>query len=200
MLAARGRAGSVSAGLRECGVRPAGRLAAVVFHPVRDRVAGVGGLVAGPAEPLPDRGDELLLLGGVAGGEAAPGGRGDEAGEADGFGVGGGEDPGGAELAGFGAGRDQDLGPAGPPLPRPVPFAGLVGPQVAADQEPGQHRVVGGRGAVAAEQPQVAPPGTPPGRRRRGRRPGPSGHHGHRAGDRPTQRRPGQHSRADRQA
>ena len=26
-----------------------GRLAAVVFYPVRDRVAGVGGLVAGPA-------------------------------------------------------------------------------------------------------------------------------------------------------
>jgi hypothetical protein len=62
-----GRAGSVSAGLRERGVRPAGRLLAVVFHPVRDRVCGVGGPVAGPAEPLPDRGGELLLLGGVAG-------------------------------------------------------------------------------------------------------------------------------------
>jgi hypothetical protein len=77
---------------------------------VRDRVAGAGGLVAGPAEPLPDRGGELLLLGGPAGGQAAPGGRGDEAGQADGFGVGGGEDPGGAEPAGFGAGRDEDLG------------------------------------------------------------------------------------------
>jgi len=47
-----GPAGSVSAGLRECGVRQAGRPPAVVFHPVRDRVPGVGGLVAGPAEPL----------------------------------------------------------------------------------------------------------------------------------------------------
>jgi len=63
-----GRAGSVSAGLRECGVRPAGRPPAVVFHPVRDRVAGAGGLVARPAEPLSDRGGELLLLGGVVGG------------------------------------------------------------------------------------------------------------------------------------
>jgi len=93
-------------------------VASCLFHPVRDRVAGVGGLVAGPAEPLPDRGDELLLLSGIAGGEAAPSGRGDEAGEGDGFGEGGGEDPGGAELAGFGAGRDEDLGAAGPPLPR----------------------------------------------------------------------------------
>src|SRR5262245_45333274 len=47
------RAVPVSAGLRECGVRPAGRVPAVVFHPVRDRVAGACGLVAGPAEPLP---------------------------------------------------------------------------------------------------------------------------------------------------
>ena len=77
--------------------------------------------------------------------------------QAGGFGVGGGEYPGGAELAGFGAGRNQDLGATGPPLPQPVPFARLVGPQVAAEQEPGQHRVIGGRGAVAAEQPQVAP-------------------------------------------
>ena len=67
------RAVPVSAGLRERGVRPAGRLPAVVFHPVRDRVPAIGGLVAGPAEPLPDRGGELLLLGRVAGGEAAPG-------------------------------------------------------------------------------------------------------------------------------
>jgi len=81
---------------------------------VRDRIPVAGGLVAGPAEPLPDRGGELLLLGGVAGGEAAPGGRGDEAGQGDGFGVGGGEYPGSAELAGFGAGRDEDLGAAGP--------------------------------------------------------------------------------------
>jgi hypothetical protein len=51
------------------------------------------GLVAGPAELLPDPADEVLLPGGVAGGEAAPGGRGEQAGEGDGFGVGGGEDP-----------------------------------------------------------------------------------------------------------
>jgi hypothetical protein len=90
-----GRAGSVAAGLREGGVRQAGRLPAVVFHPVRDRVAGVLRPVTGPAEPLPDLGGELLLLGEAAGGEAAPGGRGDETGQGDGFGVGGGEDPGG---------------------------------------------------------------------------------------------------------
>jgi hypothetical protein len=39
---------------------------------VRDRVCDVGGLVSGPAEPLPDRGDELLLLlGGAAGATAS---------------------------------------------------------------------------------------------------------------------------------
>ena len=91
---------------------------------MRDRVCRVDGLVAGSAEPLPDRGGELLLPGGVAGGEAAPGGRGDEGGQGDGFGVGGGEDPGGAELAGFGAGRDEDLGAAGPPLPQLTTGAG----------------------------------------------------------------------------
>ena len=61
------RAGSVAASLREGSVRHAGRPPAVVCHPVRDRVCDVGGLVSGPAEPLPDRGDELLLLGGAAG-------------------------------------------------------------------------------------------------------------------------------------
>jgi hypothetical protein len=40
---------------------------------VRDRVPAIGGLAARPAELLPDRGGELLLLGRVAGGEAAPG-------------------------------------------------------------------------------------------------------------------------------
>jgi hypothetical protein len=66
------------------------------------------GLVAGPAELLPDPADEVLLPGGVAGGEAAPGGRGEQAGEGDGFGVGGGEDPGSGEVAGFTAGpRDR---------------------------------------------------------------------------------------------
>jgi hypothetical protein len=66
---------------------------------VRDRVAGAGGLVAGSAELLPNRGGELALLGAIAGGETAPGGRGDETGEADRFGVGGGENPRSAELA-----------------------------------------------------------------------------------------------------
>jgi hypothetical protein len=152
-----GRAVSVSAGLRECHMGPAGRPPAVVSHPMRDRVAGAGGLVAGPTDLLPDLGGELLLQRGVAGGEDAPCGPGDEGGEVDGFGVGGGEDTGGAEVTVFGAARDEDLGAAGSPPPGGGPLAVLVGPQVPTDEEAGQHRVVGDRRAVAAQQAQVAP-------------------------------------------
>lgn len=48
------------------------------------------------------------------------------------------------------------LGAAVPLLPGRVPAAGRVVPQVPADEEPGEHRVVGQRGAVAAQQAQVA--------------------------------------------
>ena len=67
------------------------------------------------AEPPPDLGGELSLLIGVTGGQVSPGGRGDEAGEADGFGVDRREQPGGAERRRLGARRDEDLGAAGPP-------------------------------------------------------------------------------------
>src|SRR5215472_9278729 len=77
--------GAVVAGLRVGGVRPAGRVPAVVFDPVRDRVAVLGRPIAGVAEPSPDLGDELPSLPRVARGEAAPGGRADDAGEVDGL-------------------------------------------------------------------------------------------------------------------
>src|SRR5215813_6295788 len=94
LLADGGRAGrAVVAGLRVGGVGPAGRVPAVVFDPVRDRVAVAGWLVAGLAEPSADLADELLPLLGVARGKAAPSGCADDAGEVDGFGVGGGEYP-----------------------------------------------------------------------------------------------------------
>ena len=53
--------------------------------------------------------------------------------------------------------RLREAGAAVPPVPRGVLSSGLVVPQVPADEEPGQHRVVGQRGAVAAQQPQAAP-------------------------------------------
>src|SRR5262249_60485778 len=73
LLADGGRAGrAVVAGLRVGGVGPAGRVPAVVFDPVRDRVAAVGWLVAGMAELSADLADELLPVHGVACGEVAP--------------------------------------------------------------------------------------------------------------------------------
>jgi len=61
-------------GLRVGAIWLAGRLPAVVFDPVGDRIAVLRGLVAGAAEPPPGLGDELLPLPGVACGEGAPAG------------------------------------------------------------------------------------------------------------------------------
>ena len=54
-------------------------------------------------QATPDLCGELSLLIGITGGEVSPCGRGDQAGEADGFGIDRGEQPGGAERRRLGA-------------------------------------------------------------------------------------------------
>jgi hypothetical protein len=73
----------------------------------------------------------------------------------DGFGIDRREQPGGAERRRLAARRDEDLGAAGPLAVNTGAVFPPIRPEVAAEQEPGQHRVVGGARAVAAQQPQV---------------------------------------------
>ena len=125
----------------------------VELHPVGDRVTAVARVVRAVEATL-DFCGELSLLVGVTGGKVSPCGRGDETGEADGFGIDGREQPGGAERRRLGARRDEDLGAAGPSaLNTDAVVPAPVRPEVAAEQESGQHRVVRwrlGRGGAAA--------------------------------------------------
>jgi hypothetical protein len=65
-------------------------------------------------EATPDFCGDLSLRIGITGRKVSPCGRGDETGEADGFGIDRREQPGGAERRRLGARRDEDLGAAGP--------------------------------------------------------------------------------------
>lgn len=132
-------------------------VAGVVLHPMRDRVAVFGRLAAGAAKAASDLGGELQLLVVAAAGRMAPGRRRDDVGDAHGFGVDRGEQACGAEGAVFGAWRDQNLGAALPLAPGVTAIERLAGPQMPADQEPGQDSVESGGGAVAADSAQVVP-------------------------------------------
>ena len=79
-----------------------------------DGVIAAVQVVAQAAQAAPHLCDELLLLIGITGGPVSPCGRGDQACEADGFGIDRSEQPGGAKRRRLGARRDQDIGPAGP--------------------------------------------------------------------------------------
>jgi len=63
--------------------------------------------------------------------------------------------PGGAERRRLGARRDEDLGAAGPFAVNTGAVFPPIRPEVSAEQESGQHRIVGCGWAVAAQQPQV---------------------------------------------
>lgn len=107
-------------------------------HPVRNSVTAVAQVVRA-VQATPDFGGELSLLIGITGRKVSPCGRGDETGEADGFGIDRREQPGGAERRRLGARRDEDLGAAGPVANTDALLASLRA-EVAAEQEPGQHR------------------------------------------------------------
>ena len=139
----------------ESPVGSARRSPTVEHHPVGDSVTAVARVV--PAvEATPDFCGELSLLIGITGRKVSPCGRGDETGEADGFGIDRREQPGGAERRRLGARRDEDLGAAGPlAVNTEAVFSPIRCPEVSAEQEPCQHRVVGGARTVAVQQPQV---------------------------------------------
>jgi hypothetical protein len=99
--------------VRESPVGSARRSPTVEHHPVGDSVTAVARVVRA-VEATPDFCGELSLLIGITGGKVSPCGRGDETGEADGFGIDGREQPGCAERRRLGARRDEDLGAAGP--------------------------------------------------------------------------------------
>ena len=99
-------------------------------------------------------GGELSLLIGITGGPVSPCGRGDQGCQADGFGIDRREQPRGAERRRLGARRDEDLA-AADPFAVNTGVVAPIRPEVSAEQEPGQHRVVGGGRTVAAQQPQV---------------------------------------------
>ena len=140
--------------VRESPVGSARRSPTVEHHPVGDSVTAVARVVRA-VEATPDFCGELSLRIGITGRKVSPCGRGDETGEADGFGIDRREQPGGAERRRLGARRDEDLGAAGPVAVHNDAVLPLLRPEVAADQEPGQHRIVGGGRTVAAQQPQV---------------------------------------------
>ena len=119
-----------------------------------DSVTAVARVVRA-VQATPDFCGELSLLIGITGRKVSPCGRGDETCEADGFGIDRREQPGGAERRRLGARRDEDLGAAGPLAVNTDAVFPPLRPEVAAEQEPGQHRVVGGSRTVAAQQPQV---------------------------------------------
>jgi hypothetical protein len=120
---------------------------------VRDSVTAVARVRA--AQATPHFCGELSLLIGITGRQVSPCWRGDQTGEADGFGIDRREQPGGAERRRLSAGRDEDLGAAGPRAVNTDAVFSPIRPAVAAEQEPGQHRVVGGSRTVAVQQPQV---------------------------------------------
>ena len=118
-----------------------------------DSVTAVARVVRA-VEATPDFGGELSLLIGITGRKVSPCWRGDQTGEADGFGIDRREQPGGAERRRLGARRDENLGAAGPFAVNTDALLASIRPEVAAEQEPGQHRIVGGVRAVAAQQPR----------------------------------------------
>jgi hypothetical protein len=135
-------------------VGSARRSPTVEHHPVRDSVTTVARVVRA-VQATPDFCGELSLLIGITGGKVSPSGRGDETGEADGFGIDRGEQPGGAERRRLGARRDEDLGSAGPVAVNTDALLASIRPEMAAEQEPRQHRVIGSSRTVPAQQPQV---------------------------------------------
>ena len=140
--------------VRESPVGSARRSPTVEHHPVGDSVTAVARPVrAGQATP--HLGGELSLLIGITGRKVSPCRRGDQARQADGFGIDRREQPGCAERRRLSARRDEDLGAAGPLAVNTDAVFPPIRPEVAAQQEPGQHRVVGGCRTVAAQQPQV---------------------------------------------
>ena len=140
--------------VRESPVGSARRSPTVEHHPVGDSVTAVARVVRA-VQATPDFGGELSLLIGITGRKVSPCGRGDETGEADGFGIDRREQPGGAERRRLGARRDEDLGAAGPFAVNTDAVCPPLRPELAAEQEPGQHRVVAGSRTVAAQQPQM---------------------------------------------
>jgi hypothetical protein len=140
--------------VRESPVGSARRSPTVEHHPVGDSVTAVARVVRA-VEATPDFCGELSLLIGITGRKVSRCGRGDETGEADGFRIDRREQPGGAERRRLAARRDEDLGAAGPFAVSTDAVFPPLRPEVAAEQEPGQHRVVAGARAVAAQQPQV---------------------------------------------
>jgi hypothetical protein len=140
--------------VRESPVGSARRSPTVEHHPVDDSVTAVARVVRA-AEATPDLCGELSLRIGIPGRKVSPYWRGDQACQADGFGIDGREQPRGAERRRLGARRDEDLGAAGPFAVNTDAVFPPIRPEVAAEQEPGQHRVVGGGRTVAAQQPQV---------------------------------------------
>jgi hypothetical protein len=99
--------------VRESPVGSARRSPTVEHYPVRDSVTAVARVVRA-VQATPDFCGELSLLIGITGRTVSPCGRGDETGEADGFGIDRREQSGGAERGRLGARRDEDLGAAGP--------------------------------------------------------------------------------------
>ena len=99
--------------VRESPVGSARRSPTVEHHPVGDSVTAVARGVRA-VQATPDLCGELSLLIGITGRKVSPCGRGDETGEADGFGIDRREQPGGAERRRLGARRDENLGAAGP--------------------------------------------------------------------------------------
>lgn len=140
--------------VRESPVGSARRSPTVEHHPVGDSVTTVARVVRA-VQATPHLCGELSLLIGITGRKVSPRWRGDETCEADGFGIDRREQPGGAERRRLSARRDEDLGAAGPLAVNTEAVFSPIRPEVSAEQEPGQHRVVGGSRTVAIQQPQV---------------------------------------------
>jgi hypothetical protein len=100
--------------VRESPVGSARRPPTVEHHPVGDNVTAVARVVVRAVQATPHLGGELSLLLGITGRKVSPCRRGNQTGEADGFGIDRREQPRCAERRRLGARRDEDLGPAGP--------------------------------------------------------------------------------------
>jgi hypothetical protein len=125
-------------------------------HPVGDGIITVlRGVVLRAGQAAPDFGGELSLLIGITGRPVSPCWRGDESCEAGGIGIDRREQPGCAERRYLCAYRDEDIGAADPFAVNTVAVLRPIRPEVSAQQEPGQHRVVGRGRAVEAQQAQV---------------------------------------------
>ena len=131
---------AMQAGVGKGLVGSARRSPTVEHHPVGDSVTAVARVVRA-VQATPDFCGELSLLIGITGGPVSPCGRGDQTGEADGFGIDRREQPGGAERRRLGARRDENLGAAGPLAVNTDAVFPPIRPEVAAEQEPGQHRM-----------------------------------------------------------